>query len=245
MATRAKWRGGWLQYYDNVTHETIETFVGMHYYDDFVGAGALVVPAAGAPESGVDWAKKIVGAAPPLVAGVADAAGGFIQCSLTADVQKQDAGFYMNDQRNFDLSKGLIWEARVNHEVLPTLGAESVIGLIGDWADGPDAITYSAFFTADGSGEIFCEMDDNATDRSATSGVTVLATAWHIYRIDFTVPTDVKFYIDGIDVTPATWAYAAVGANAVLQPYIGLYKAGATAGVGTVQVDYVRAWQTR
>lgn len=245
MATRAKWRGGWLQYYDNVTYETIETFVGARFEDDFIGAGRLVIPAAGAPESGVDWCKKIVGAAPPTVAGLADAAGGTIECALTVDNQKQDAGLYMNDQRCFDLTKGLIWEARVNHSVLPTLLAESVIGVVGDWADGPDNILYSAFFTADGSGAIQCEMDDNATDRTGASGVTVIAGAFHIYRIDFTVVTDVRFYIDGVDVTPTPpWAYAGVGANAILQPYIGMYKSTG-AGLGKVVVDYVRAWQTR
>lgn len=244
MGTKAKWRGSVLDFYDSSTHETTKRMAPLAYYDDFFGP-SLVVPAAGASESGMDWVKKIVGAAPPTVAGIADQAGGIVECALTVDAQKQDAGLYMDDNRSFDVTKGLVFEARAKVNVLPTLVAETVIGLIGDWADGPDAITYSMFFTHDGSGEVFCEMDDNATDRSATSGVTATNTQTKIYRIDCTNIADVRFYIDGVDVTPSTaQAYAATGANAILQPYIGLYKASG-AGLGKVQVDYVKIWQNR
>ncbi|NIO43781.1 MAG: hypothetical protein GTO41_28665, partial [Burkholderiales bacterium] len=112
-------------------------------------------------------------------------------------------------------------------------------------ADGYDAITYSAFFTADGSGAIICEVDDNATDSSAASGVTATAAQTKIYRIDFTDVTDVRFYIDGAHVaTGTTFPYAATGANAILQPLVGCYKASG-AGVGTVQCDYQKIWSQR
>jgi len=245
MPTKARWVNGILTFYDSTTHEQLGPQAPLVYCDDFVGAGNVVIPAAGAAESGMDWAKKIVGAGPPTVAGVADAANGIIECALTVDNQKQDAGLYHGDQRGFSLEQGLIFETRLKINVLPTLLAEAVFGLIGNWADGPDAITYSAFFTADGSGEIFCEVNDNATDASATSGVTATAAQTKIYRIDFTSVTDVRFYIDGVHVaTGTTFAYAATGANAILQPYLGLYKSTG-AGLGKIQVDYVRMWQKR
>lgn len=245
MSTKSEWRNRILQFFENTTHERVGVMAPLVLYDDFLGAGNVVIPAAGAAESGMPWASKIVGAAPPTVAGVADAANGQISCALTADDQKQDAGLYMNDQRGLSLEQGLVFEARVRLSVLPTDVAEIVFGLIGDWADGPDAITYSAFFTADGSGEIFCEVDDNATDQSATSGVTATAAQWKIFRIEFFDVTDIRFYIDGVWVaTGTTFAYAATGANAVLQPYFGPYKATGT-GVGTLLVDYIRCWQMR
>lgn len=245
MPTKARWVNGILTFYDSQTHEQLGPQAPLVYIDDFLGAGDVVVPAAGAAESGMAWVKKIVGAAPPTVAGVADAANGVIQCALTADNQKQDAGLYHDDQRGFSLEQGCIFETRVKVSVLPTDVAEAVFGVLGDWADGPDAILYSAFFSADGGGAITCEVDDNATDQSAASGVTVLATAWHVYRIDFTSVTDIRFYIDGVHVaTGTTFVYAATGANAILQPYLGLYKATGT-GLGTIQVDYVRIWQKR
>jgi hypothetical protein len=245
VSTRAKWVNGILTYYEGNSHEQVLPMAPIVFYDDFLGAGAVTIPAAAAAESGMPWAKKIVGAAPPTVAGVADAANGVVQCALTADSQKQDAGLYHDDQRGFSLEQGLIFEARVKVSVLPTLVAEAVWGLVGDWADGLDAITYSAFFTADGGGALACEVDDNTTDQSAAAGVTVLNTEWKTYRIDFTDLTDIRFYIDGVHVaTGTTFKYVATGANAILQPYFGLYKASG-AGVGTIQVDYCRCWMER
>lgn len=244
MSTKARWLGGILEHYESTTQERVQRYAPVQFYDDFLGADT-VIPAAASAESGCKWVKKIVGAAPPTVAKVADAAGGVVACTLTSASQKQNADLLMDDQREFDVSKGLVFEARVKVAVLPTLVAEAVWGLAGDWADGPDAITYSAFFTADGSGAIVCEVDDNATDQSAASGVTVLATDWKTYRIEFLDVTDVRFYIDGAHVaTGTTFAYAATGANAILQPYLACYKASG-AGVGTLQVDYVRIWQNR
>lgn len=245
MSTRAVTRSNILQWRESVTHETLLGAAPVAFYDDFLGAGKVVIPAAGSAESGQPWAKKIIGAAPPTVAGLADAAGGVIECALTVDAQKQDAALFMDDHRNFSLERGLAWEAWVKHSVLPTLAAESVLGLVGDWVDGPDAMVYSAFFTCDGSGEVFCEVDDAVTDQSVTSGVTVLATEWHLFRVEFHSPTDIRFYIDGNRVAAATaFSYAATGANAVLQPYLGLYKASG-AGLGTIQVDNVRIYQKR
>jgi hypothetical protein len=215
------------------------------FYDDFL-TPSLVIPAAGALESGVAWAKKIVGAAPPTVAALASETNGAVKCALTAAIQKQDAGLYFADQLVFSAVQGLVFETRLKVSTLPTLHAEAVWGVTSAWADGPDAITYSAFFTADGSGEIFCEMDDNATDSSTTSGVTVAATDFHVYRIDFTNASDVKFFIDGTSVaTGTTFGWAATAANSKVQPYLGMYKVGDDAGVGDITVDYVRVSQVR
>jgi len=232
-------------FYDGVTFETLKAMFPVVYHDDFLGAGKVVVPAAGSAESGMDWVKKIVGAGPPTVAGAANAASGVVQCALTVDDQEQEALLYHDDQRNFDVSKGLIFEARVKVSVLPTLLAEAVFGLAVAYVKGPDNPAYRIYFTADGSGELFCESDDNATPLSVTSGVTLLATDWAILRIDMTAVTGLKFFINGARVAAATtFPYAATGANAILQPYIGLYKSGG-AGLGTVQVDYVKMWQNR
>lgn len=245
MPTKSRWVNGILTFYDSVTHEQLGPQAPLVLYDDFVGAGKVVIPVAASAESGMGWVKKLVGAAPTTVVGLADAANGAIECALTSDNQKQDAGLYHDDQRGFDLTTGLIFETRIKISVLPTDVAEAVFGVLGDWADGPDNITYSVFFTADGSGEIFCELNDAATPLTDTSGVTVLATDWHTYRIDATNVADVRFYIDGVHVaTGTTFVYAATGADAILQPYLGLYKATGT-GEGKIEVDYVRIWQKR
>jgi hypothetical protein len=245
MSTKARYVNGILRYFESDTHETSGPVAPVSFYDDFLQP-SLVIPAVASLESGVDWAKKIVGAAPPTVAGVANETNGIVRCALTADVQKQDAGLYFGDQLTLSAVQGLVFEARVKISTLPTLNAEAVWGVTSAWADGPDAITYSAFFTADGSGEVICESDDNATDQSATSGVTATNAQWKIYRIDFSDVTSVKFYIDGAQVAAGTtFPWAASAANSKVQPYLGLYKVGDDAGVGAIDIDYVRLFQKR
>ncbi len=245
MSTKFNWRGGLATWYDGSTQERVLPVAPVVFYDDFIGPGATVVPAAGAAESGAAWVKKIVGAGPPTVAQVADTANGIVACTLEASDQKQDGAIYLGDERNFCITQGTVFEARIKVSVLPTGNGEAVWGLAGDWVDGPDAITYSVWFTADGGGEIYCEKDDASTDQTVTSGITVVDTAWHIYRIDFTSVSDIKFYIDGAAVaTGTTFGYVATGANATLQPYFAVYKASGT-GAGTIQIDYCRVWQNR
>jgi hypothetical protein len=242
MSTRAKWVGGQLTYYDEATQERVLPLAPVVFHDDFLGAVAALPTSA---ENGYPWISKIVGNGPPTTARGASAANGTVILALEGTDQKQDAVVYFGDQREFSLEQGLVFECRARLTVLPTVLGEAVWGLCGAWADGPDAILYSAFFTADGDGEIYCEMDDHATDRSTTSGVTATAAQTKIYRIDATNVADVRFYIDGVHVaTGTTFAYAATGANATLQPYLAVYKSAGLA-VGTLTVDEVKLWQKR
>jgi hypothetical protein len=191
------------------------------------------------------WVKKIVGSAPPTLAKVADEVNGVIACTLTSANEKQNAELYWNDEQQLSIAQGLVFEARVKPSVLTTDVAEQVIGLIGAWADGLDATTYNVFFTMDGSGEIFCEKDDNATDESATSGVTLTNADWAILRIDCSNVADIKFYVNGNRVAGGTtFDWAASAANSKVQPIAGCYKATGT-GVGTLQIDYIKVWQNR
>lgn len=244
MSTKAEYRGGTLSWFDSATHERVSRLAPVALYDDFLNP-SLVVPAVGSLESGVLWAKKIVGAAPPTVAGVANDTNGTVACTLTADSQKQDAALYAGDQLCLSVLQGLVFEARVKLTVLPTGNAQASIGVTGAWADGHDAITYSAFFTARASGELFCDTDDNATDKDVTSGVTLTNADWAILRIDCADPLDIKFYINGARVAASTtFGWAASASNSKVQPFVAMYKASGT-GVGTLTVDYVRAWQNR
>lgn len=246
MSTKSKYVGGVLTFFDSATFETTGKLSPLVYNDDFLGAGKLVVPAAGSAESGMDWVKKIVGAAPPTVAGVASAVGGQIACALTSASQKQDAGLYWGDQKGLDITKGLVFEARVRLSVLPSAsGVQAVAGLSSDWIDGPDNNTCYAQFQANGSGLLYYRSFDGTTTKSVSTGVTVTTADWVTLRIDASDATDVKFYVNGAQVSAAGAVnFAATGTLAVLQPYLGLYKASGT-GVGTMLIDYVRAWQNR
>jgi hypothetical protein len=232
MTTKGKFESGIATLYDSVTTETVQKSAPVVFYDDFLGAD-LVIPSAA--ESGCIWLKKIVnGGLAAKVAGV----DGLAQLELAAADEAQSAYLFFNDKLVFSLEKGLVFEARAKISVLPTLGAELQIG-VGCAYGVPDNMAYSAWFHADGDGLILCETDDAATDNTITSGITVLNSAYHIYKIDMSDVTSIKFYIDGVRVAPA-----ATGANALMQPFIGLYKAS-SAGLGTIVLDYVKIWQKR
>jgi hypothetical protein len=240
--TKQRFENSRQRFYDSATRETVLSLSEVTFADDFLGAG-VVIPATA--ESGVPWVKKIVGAAPPTVGVKADEVNGILECALTATSEKQNAELYWGDELQWSVRQGLNFEARVKASVLPTDAAEIVVGFISNWADGLDAATYSVFFTLDGSGEIFCEKDDNATDESVTSGVTLTTSDWTILRINCEDYSAIEFTVDGVLVaTDTTFDWAAVAGNSKVQPVVGVYKASGT-GVGTLLVDYIRLWQTR
>lgn len=232
-------------FYDGYKGGSFETFLSMFpvaFYDDFIGAD-VVIPASGAPESGTKWTKKIVGAAPPTVAKVADGTNGLVSCALTAASQKQDAALHMNDELMFSIAQGAIFEARITLLTLPTLNGIASFGLWGAWADGGSA--YRVGFEVPAGGLVAAESDDNVTDTSASTGVTLVAGEWHIFRIDCTDQANIKFYIDGVGVaTGTTFANAASAVNSQAQPHVGMYKVSG-AGLGVVKADYIKIWQNR
>ena len=250
MSTRAKYRNGLQTFFDDAQNfETVHKMAPVIYYDDFLAIGALAIPASGSAENGVDWVKKLVQTAgTPTLAGVASAAGGVLAAALDATSEKQESSLTWGDQKGLDVTKGLVWEARIKLSVLPSAAAvQAVWGVSSDWIDGPDNASEYLEFGATGNGAVLCRSQDGTTQTSAAaSNAKTLTTAdWAICRIDASDVTNVRFYIDGTDVTPAAGVgFAATGANAVLQPYFSVYKASGT-GVGTLQVDYVKAWQTR
>jgi hypothetical protein len=243
MSVKVKggYSGGAPVMYDTVSGETTFSGQPLFFEDEFVGAGHTAgVPVAGSPVAGYPWVKKIVGAAPPTVAPVSNAGGGQMACTLAATSEKEEATLYMNDNLSFDVTKGLIWEARVNVGVLPSAGqVQMVWGLQSAWIDGPDNGSYYLGFGLLGNGNLIIRSKDGVTTNaiSAASIAALLTTDWHVFKVDATDVTNVQFYIDGNAITGlGTVAFAATGANAILQGYASAYKASGT-GVGTLTLD--------
>lgn len=239
--------GNQYQLFDVSTQEVVGINSPLYFDDDFIGAGHNAgIPAAGAPVAGYAWVKKIVGAAPPTVALVANAAGGQIACTLTATSEKQDAALYWNDNLSLDATKGLVWQARAQLTVLPSAaGVQAVWGLQSAWIDGPNNAAEYIRFGATANGAVLMTAFDGVTTYSLATGVTVLATDFHHYRIDCTVPTDIKFFIDGVQVSSTGQiGFAATGAAAILQSYMSAYKPAGT-GVATITADAIGAWNFR
>ncbi len=248
MTTRAKYNVGVQTFYEDTGYETVQPMAPLFFRDDFVGPGKLVIPAAASDESGMDWSKKIVGAGPPTVAGVANAVGGQVALTLEASSQKQDAVLYWDDQKALDTTKGLVFEARFQLSVLPSVAAvQAVIGVASDWVDGPNSNTCYAVVGATGSGALLLRSYDGVTTVSAalSPALTLITTDWAIVRIDFSDVTNVGIYVNGVQRTTAGQInWAATSTLAVLQPYMACYKASGT-GVGTLKIDYVKAWMNR
>ena len=243
MPTKFKWEDARGIMYDTEEYEHVRPLNSIYFYDDF-NAAFSAFPPAGVDESGCNWVIKEVGNA--TVDALVSSAQGLVECAVTAAALEDEGILYMDDNRQFLITQGVVFEARIKLSTLPTTDTEAIWGLAGDYSKGPDAITYNIFFTADGSGEIFCEKDDGAggSDQSATSGVTVLNTDWKVYRIDCRDVTDIKFFINGARVAAGTtFPYIATAANATLQPYMGVYKL--LNGEGKILVDYVRVWGNR
>lgn len=234
MATRARWANGGLDYYDNVTHERVLPVSAVSFYDDFLG-NAIDTTA---------WGTRDTGAATEAV--VADAANGVVGLALDATNEAQLAGIDWANQRTLVLNQKLVFEARWRLSTLPTGSVVACVGLCGDHNAAVDTVAESIWFRADGNGQITVETDDtvNETSKVAT-GITVTTADWIVTRIDCSNPASILFYINGNRVASGTTFNMSQVAALALQPVARIGKEAIATSVGTLQVDYVRAWQKR
>lgn len=252
MTTRSKYRSGILNFFDdNQNFETVLPMAPLVFGDDFIGAGHTAgVPASGSPSVGYPWVKKIVGAGPPTVALAANAVGGQMQLALTATSEKEDAVLYWNDNLAIDVTKGAVFEARAALSVAPSAaGVQMVLGLAGAWIDGPDNNLHYIEFGCTANANLLCRSQDGTTQNSiaaVNAGAAVaLDTNFHVFRISCESDSDVAFYVDGNRVNASnSIGFAATGSNAVLQPYVAVYKPSGV-GVATLLVDKVDLWANR
>lgn len=246
MAAKGEFRNNQSGYYDPATQERMFTLAPIFKQQDFLDAGQVVIPAAGSPESGMDYVKKIVGTGTSAAAGIANAINGVVRTFITAESEKAEASVYANDQRNWTLGQGLVFETRAVVPILPTGTARVVFGLAGTWADDFMSMARSVWFRVGTNGTLIAESDDAVTDISADTGVRISTTGTNIFRIDTSVLGAIRFYMNGTDVTPTgtAFAYTGSGANAQVQPFFGCYKTGG-AHTAELHVDYTRLWQNR
>jgi hypothetical protein len=230
--------------YDKTTVESIVPMFPITFYDDFLGAD-IVIPPFGTAESGCKWVYKDVSAAgAPTVAKKADIVNGVIECALAANVEVETVEVNMDDQLSFSIAQGLIFEARITCSVLPAASAaRGVFGMAGVFV--AEGAAHRVAFEILTGGTINAECDDAVTDTSADTGITAVAGTYNIFRIDCTVQTDIKFYIDGVRVcTGTTFNSASSASNSKMQPYFGMTKTS-NAALGTLLCDYVKIFQDR
>lgn len=219
------------------THETIIPYFPVSYYEDFLGDGGAL------PDEWTAVDVSSAGNTTPLIA--ADVANGVFRFPLDSTSEAQESGMTWADQRPLVLNQGLIFEARVALQTLPTLASEAVWGLAGDKNAAADSVAESIWFKADGDGVIVAEYDDTVhTADDVATGVTLTAGTFAIFRIDCTDIADCKMYINGARVSSGTTFNMSQVPTLKLQPYFHNAKASG-AGLGVLDVDYVRAWQQR
>lgn len=237
MTTRARYHNDMLEYFESATQERV-AIVGapVTYYDDFLGDGTL----------STDWTLVDVSTAGDTTpALVADGANGMLRLKLDSTSEAQESGITWGDQRPLVLNQGVVFETRLRINTLPTLLSEVVFGLAGDKNADADTVAEGIWFKADGGGAIVAETDDGTTNNDdVATGTTLVADQFAIFRVDCTAATDIKFYINGARVASSTTFSANATPTLALQPYFHLAKASG-AGLGIVDVDYVRIWQKR
>jgi hypothetical protein len=235
--------------YDAATTETIQRYTAAILDEDFIGpahVGAAGIPTAATV--GYPWIQKTQKTAGvPSVAAVANAAGGVVRLLVDATSELQEATLYAADVLNWDVTKSLVWEARISNHVVPSVaGLEIVFGLQTAWINGPDTAAEYVRFQQLASGVVNIQAKDGViAAQSVATGITMATDVFHIFRIDCTNPQNIRFFIDGVEMnTPGQITYAGVGAAAILQPYVSIYKASG-AGTAQVDVDMIQAGQNR
>ena len=250
--TRTRWVNRHPEEYHKGTYsETLRPIAENYFYDDFDGY-FLDDYVAGTNSGGV-WFKQIVGAAPPTILNIGAPACGWVQCHLTGANQAQTALLDCANRRIWAIAYGLQFEAKVLMlTALPTGVAEGWIGVAGDYLAGPltgaggGPLEHAFFHVAAVTGAVSVYTDDTsvAGDLAVATGISMVAGVGHVFRIDFTNPASVRFYIDGTRVCAATTFNLNTVPALVVQPMFGMFKA-ATADTGDMIIDYVRIWQER
>lgn len=181
---------------------------------------------------------------------------GVLTYHLHATGETEEAGIYARDSKDFNLDKGVIFECRLAVHVAPTVGGEVMIGFQNDnYSTGSNRILnadetaiYAAFgyYATLGAGLIPAIRTDDSVNASGivSSGVSAhTLDAYHIFRIDCSNVSSVKFYIDGARVASSTTFNMSQGSNVMVQPIVMVQKNGVDAGLADIYVDYIRCWQ--
>jgi len=241
MAKYSKFTTGRQVFYDNVTGETLKAMYPIEYYDDFLGE-AYNTTFWGTTQTNLNTAIGLSD----------DVTNGALAIILDSDDNAEVGAVHFSDNLCLSIDQGLVFETRLTFTTLPTTGTETVQavwGVASAHNTTLDSVSINAWFRLESSANtaLLWETDDDTTnDDDNATGVTLVASTYNIYRIDFTDLSAVKFYVDDVLVGTGDMSGAA-GADFKVQPYFNLSKAVSAnnTGTGTMLIDYVRVFQDR
>ena len=207
------------------------------FEDDFWGADTYSTAGQGSP-----WAIADTSAAgTPTYANVTPSATGEVALTMASTSEVENVCLSFGDTLPFDIDNLQSFEARVKVSGCTT-GTVISWGLCSARNDTVSSITARANFRMTGATSttaVTVETDDNVVDSGLIATGQTLATVYKKFFIDFSGgKSNVKFYIDGVRVAPAT-TFSMANFTASLQPFFQIQKAANT-NVDSITIDYVR-----
>jgi hypothetical protein len=248
-STKAQWKSGKLSFYDG--YETVKPLSPVVFEDDFLGYKLnkyIANENTTAPWGSVETAATVVV--------VANTVNGVVQLAITNADSTQIACLHWGDQLALSLLQGLIFETRMTFSILPASGTGPSIatwGLASAHNATIDNVGTNAWFRVASAAPtaLLWETDipgGTDDDANAIALPALVATTYHIYRIDCRDGVTAKFYVDNALVGSGDIATGmSAGTDDLVQPYFNMQKvkgAGNTA-IGTMDIDYVKVWQNR
>lgn len=169
-------------------------------------------------------------------------APGVAELSFDSQAEAQNICLSWNDKLGFDLDKINTYEARVR------MGQSAVdatsmfaFGIAGDRNDVIDTMAINALFRvvgADSTTNVVLETDDASANNDDKSSGTTLINAWKYFKIDFSVKTDIKFFIDNVRVGSAT-TFDMSNHTGGIQLFFQLQKTSDN-NTDSIEIDFVR-----
>lgn len=228
-------------YYDDASGEIVHTHYPVQLYDDFLGE-AYNTTFWGTTETSLNTGIALSD----------DVTNGALAIILDSDDNSEIGALHFGDNLGLSINQGLVIEARLTFTTLPTTGTETVQAVWGVASAHNatlDSVSINAWFRLESGANttLLWETDDDTTnDDDNSTGITLVASTYNIYRIDFTDLTAVKFYVDDALVGTGDMSGAA-GADFKVQPYFNVSKVKSVknTGTGTMVIDYIRIFQNR
>ena len=204
------------------------------YVDDFFGTSATF-PTSADPATPWLVVDASSAGAPTYVRNASNAV-----LTLASTSEVENVCLSHGDALSFDIDDLLSAEFRVKVTGC-TSGTTISWGMASARNDTPASMTALALFTMTGATsttDVTVETDDNVTDTAPVSSATALATTFKRFVIDFSNKSNIKFYIDGVQVARST-TFTMAGYTSGLQPFVQIQKTS-SANTDAVTVDYVK-----
>jgi hypothetical protein len=177
----------------------------------------------------------------------ADEARGVVVLGLEATTEVQASRLDFGDQLCIGNADKPYFEAYLEYNGTASEEAGVSAGLSGDYAAAFAQTIAANFLIADSGTAITLSVrtDDGVTDSGVVlTDYTIVAGTKYLFKVDVSIPTNVKFYVNGVRVAAQT-SFDMSGYAGNLQSAVCIEKIVTSASAGTVELDFVRIESNR